>query len=216
MTAEVGGSALFAARFRECAARALLLPRRRPDRRQPLWQQRQRSAQLLQVASRYPSFPIVLETVRECLQDVFDVPGLVALQRDLAARRVRVVEVETPTPSPFARSLLFGYVAAFLYEGDSPLAERRAAALALDPTLLAELLGRGEGAAARAARPRRARPDRGRAAATAPERRARDLEGVADLLRMLGPITAADVAARSVDPAARPALAGRAGRRAAG
>ena len=140
---------MFAARFRECAARALLLPRRRPDRRQALWQQRQRSAQLLSVASQYASFPIILETVRECVQDVFDVPGLSALMREIASRKVRLVEVETPTPSPFARSLMFGYIAQFLYEGDSPLAERRAAALSLDPTLLAELLGRGEGAALR-------------------------------------------------------------------
>ncbi|MDO5696494.1 MAG: ATP-dependent helicase [Dermatophilus congolensis] len=141
VTSTVGGSALFASRFRECAGRALLLPRRRPDKRAALWQQRQRSAQLLQVASRYPEFPIVLEAVRECLQDVFDVPALTALMRDIAARRVRIVTVDTTSPSPFARSLLFGYVAQFLYEGDSPLAERRAAALALDPSLLAELLG---------------------------------------------------------------------------
>ncbi|MEO6142965.1 MAG: DEAD/DEAH box helicase, partial [Dermatophilaceae bacterium] len=149
VTTEIGGSALFAARFRECAARALLLPRRRPDRRQALWQQRQRSAQLLTVASQYASFPIILETVRECVQDVFDVPGLSTLMREIGSRKVRLVEVETPMPSPFARSLMFGYVAQFLYEGDSPLAERRAAALSLDPTLLAELLGRGEGAALR-------------------------------------------------------------------
>ncbi len=112
VTAELGGSALFAARFRECAARALLLPRRQPGRRSPLWQQRQRSASLLAVAAQYPQFPIVLETMRECLQDVFDVPGLVGLMRDLQARRVRFVDVETQTPSPFARSLLMGYVAA--------------------------------------------------------------------------------------------------------
>ena len=155
VTTEIGGSALFAARFRECASRALLLPRRRPDRRQPLWQQRQRAAQLLEVASQYASFPIVLETVRECVQDVFDVPGLTELMRDLDSRAVTLVDVESAQPSPFARSLMFGYVAQFLYEGDSPLAERRAAALSLDPTLLAELLGRGEGAvAARPARPR--------------------------------------------------------------
>ncbi|HEX7537811.1 MAG TPA: DEAD/DEAH box helicase, partial [Dermatophilaceae bacterium] len=119
VTTEIGGSALFAARFRECAARALLLPRRRPDRRQALWQQRQRSAQLLTVAAQYASFPIILETVRECVQDVFDVPGLSALMRQISSRAVSLVEVETPTPSPFARSLMFGYVAQFLYEGDS-------------------------------------------------------------------------------------------------
>ncbi|HTB54308.1 MAG TPA: helicase-related protein, partial [Trebonia sp.] len=141
ITAEVGGSALFASRFRECASRALLLPRRQPGRRTPLWQQRQRSAQLLEIASQYPGFPITLETVRECLQDVFDVPALTELLSDLAARRIRMVEVETATPSPFGKSLLFRYVGAFMYEGDAPLAERRAQALALDPALLAELLG---------------------------------------------------------------------------
>src|SRR6202044_3950278 len=104
VTAEVGGSSLFASRFRECAARALLLPRRSPGRRTPLWQQRQRSAQLLSVASQYGSFPVVLETMRECLQDVFDLPGLVSLMKDIADRAVRIVEVETPQPSPFARS----------------------------------------------------------------------------------------------------------------
>ncbi|HEY0697889.1 MAG TPA: helicase-related protein, partial [Micromonospora sp.] len=116
----VGGSAMFAARFRECAARALLLPRRDPRRRQPLWQQRQRAAQLLDVAREFADFPITLEAARECLRDVFDVPGLTAVMRELAGRRIRLVEVETPQPSPFARSLLFGYVGAFLYEGDSP------------------------------------------------------------------------------------------------
>ncbi|HEX4091159.1 MAG TPA: DEAD/DEAH box helicase, partial [Trebonia sp.] len=141
ITAEVGGSALFASRFRECAARALLLPRRQPGRRTPLWQQRQRSAQLLEIASQFPGFPITLETVRECLQDVFDVPALTEVLRDLAARRIQLVEVETAAPSPFGRSLLFRYVGAFMYEGDAPLAERRAQALALDPALLAELLG---------------------------------------------------------------------------
>ncbi|MGC1751943.1 MAG: DEAD/DEAH box helicase, partial [Trebonia sp.] len=141
ITAEVGGSALFASRFRECASRALLLPRRQPGRRTPLWQQRQRSAQLLEIASQYPGFPITLETVRECLQDVFDVPALTELLSDLAARRIRMVEVETATPSPFGKSLLFRYVGAFMYEGDAPLAERRAQALSLDTALLAELLG---------------------------------------------------------------------------
>jgi ATP-dependent Lhr-like helicase len=115
VTEQLGGSALFASRFRECAARSLLLPRRRPDRRQPLWQQRQRAAQLLEVASRFPSFPVILETVRECLQDVFDVPGLQQLMRDLGSGAVQLIEVTTEQPSPFARSLLFGYVAQFLY-----------------------------------------------------------------------------------------------------
>ncbi|GAB2680425.1 ATP-dependent helicase [Thalassiella azotivora] len=207
VTAELGGSALFSARFRECAARALLLPRRRPDRRQPLWQQRQRAAQLLEVASRYPSFPVVLETVREVLQDVFDVPGLVSLLRDLRARQVRVVDVTTQQPSPFARSLLFGYVAQFLYEGDSPLAERRAAALALDPSLLAELLGRGEGAAlADLLDPQAVLRTHGELQRLAEDRRARDAEDVADLLRVLGPLSTGEVAQRSLSD--EPAVAG--------
>ncbi|HZI98656.1 MAG TPA: DEAD/DEAH box helicase, partial [Actinomycetales bacterium] len=198
VTAQLGGSALFAARFRECAARALLLPRRRPDRRQPLWQQRQRAAQLLEVASRYPAFPIVLETVRECVQDVFDVPGLTELMRDLRSQKVRVVEVTTEQPSPFARSLLFGYIAQFLYEGDSPLAERRAAALSLDPGLLAELLGRGEGASlADLLDPEAIARTHGELQRLAEDRRARDAEGVADLLRWLGQLSTAEVTERS-------------------
>lgn len=196
VTAEVGESALFASRFRESAARALLLPRRHPGRRSPLWQQRQRAAQLLEVARKYPDFPIVLETVRECLQDVYDVPTLARLMTDVAQRRVRVLEAETARPSPFAASLLFGYVGAFMYEGDVPLAERRAAALSLDSTLLAELLGRVE---------LRELLDPDVIAATgrqlqhlSPDRAARDAEGVADLLRLLGPLTEDEIAARAV------------------
>ena len=198
MTEQIGGSALFASRFRECAGRALLLPRRRPGQRQPLWQQRQRSAQLLQVASGYPDFPIVLETVRECIQDVFDVPGLAELMRDIAARKIQVVEIESAQPSPFARSLMFGYVAQFLYEGDSPLAERRAAALALDPTLLSELLGRGEGAALRdLLDPAAVQRTELELQHLTPERAARHAEDVTDLLRVLGPLSTAEVAARA-------------------
>ena len=201
VTNELGGSALFASRFRECAARALLLPRRTPGKRQPLWQQRQRSAQLLEVASRYSTFPIVLETVRECLQDVFDVPGLSDLMRRIRARSVRVVEVTTQQPSPFARSMLFGYVAQFLYEGDSPLAERRAAALSLDPSLLAELLGRGDGASLRdlldVAALLRTEAELQR---LAPSRRAHTAEQVADLIRMIGPLSTDEVIARTSDP----------------
>ncbi|MGC0414727.1 ATP-dependent helicase [Embleya sp. AB8] len=197
VTAEVGGSALFASRFRECAARALLLPRRMPGRRTPLWQQRQRSAQLLAVASEYGSFPIVLETMRECLQDVFDVPGLTGLMRDIATRAVRIVEVTTTEPSPFARSLLFGYVAQFMYEGDSPLAERRAAALALDSRLLAELLGQAE--LRELLDPDVLARTEGELQRLAEDRRVRDAEGVADLLRLLGPLGTAEVAARSTD-----------------
>ena len=137
-------TSLFAARFRECAARALLLPRRRPDKRTPLWQQRQRAADLLAVAARYPSFPILLEASRECLQDVFDVPALRTVLTELRSRRVRVVSVDTAKASPFSQSLLFNWIAAYMYEGDAPLAERRAAALSLDRDLLRELLGAEE------------------------------------------------------------------------
>ena len=142
VTAEVGGSALFASRFRECAARSLLLPRRDPRRRTPLWQQRQRANQLLQVASEYGDFPVVLEAMRECLQDVFDVPGPGrADARPRPRARCGSSRSRRRAASPFARSLLFGYVGMFLYEGDAPLAERRAQALSLDSALLAELLG---------------------------------------------------------------------------
>ncbi|MHA3836715.1 ATP-dependent helicase [Terrabacter sp. AAH1] len=200
VTQEIGGSALFAARFRECAARALLLPRRRPDRRQPLWQQRQRAAQLLEVASQYPSFPIVLEAVRECVQDVFDVPGLVELMTDIRSRSVKVVDVESSQPSPFAKSLVFGYVAQYLYEGDSPLAERRAAALALDPSLLSELLGQGEALALRdLLDPEAVARTEAELQRLTPERGARDAEDVADLLRVLGPLSLRDVVARAAE-----------------
>jgi ATP-dependent Lhr-like helicase len=198
ITQEVGGSALFASRFRECASRALLLPRRQPGRRTPLWQQRQRSAQLLEIASRYPEFPIVLETVRECLQDVFDVPALTEVLRDLAARRVRMVEVETATPSPFGKSLLFRYIGAFMYEGDAPLAERRAQALALDPALLAELLGT-DGLRELLDPVIVAETERDLQCLSA-SRRCRDAEAVADLLRTSGPLTGEEVARRCADP----------------
>ncbi|MFC8431806.1 ATP-dependent helicase [Streptomyces sp. NPDC057253] len=198
VTDQVGGSALFASRFRECAARALLLPRRNPGKRTPLWQQRQRASQLLQVASEFGSFPIVLEAVRECLQDVFDVPGLVELMGDLESRKVRLVEVTTPEPSPFARSLLFGYVAQFLYEGDSPLAERRAAALSLDSRLLAELLGQAE---LRELLDAEVLTELERELQWLTEdRRVKDAEGVADLLRVLGPLTDAELAERGAEP----------------
>jgi ATP-dependent Lhr-like helicase len=207
VTAEIGGSALFAARFRECAARALLLPRRRPDRRQPLWQQRQRAAQLLQVASQYPSFPIVLETIRECLQDVFDVPSLVVLMGDIRSRAVTVVDVESAQPSPFARSLVFGYVAQYLYEGDSPLAERRAAALALDPSLLSELLGQGEALALRdLLDPQAVARTEAELQRLTPERAARDDEDLADLLRVLGPLSMTDLLARVAEGFGPPAV----------
>jgi ATP-dependent Lhr-like helicase len=191
---QVGGSALFASRFRECAARALLLPRRHPGRRTPLWQQRQRSAQLLGVASQYGSFPVVLEAVREVLQDVFDVPGLVELMRDVEQRRVRVVEVETARPSPFAQQLLFGYVGQFMYEGDSPLAERRAQALSLDPALLAELLGQTE--LRELLDPDALEELERELQRLVPDRHARDAEGTADLLRVLGGLSTAEAQER--------------------
>ncbi|MFI6325860.1 ATP-dependent helicase [Nonomuraea sp. NPDC050556] len=197
VTEELGGSALFASRFRECAGRSLLLPRRTPGKRTPLWQQRQRAAHLLGVASQYASFPVVLETMRECLQDVFDVPGLVQLMRDIAARRVRVVEVETSQASPFAASLLFHYIGAFMYEGDAPLAERRAQALALDTSLLAELLGQAD---LRELLDPDVIADAERELARL-DRPLRDLEDLSDLLRSHGPLLAADVSVRSGDPA---------------
>lgn len=194
VTDEVGGSALFASRFRECAARALLLPRLNPNRRSPLWQQRQRSAQLLEVARRHPSFPIILETLREVLQDVYDLPALLRVARQIGERRIRLVETTTSQPSPYARDLLFGYVGAFMYEGDSPLAERRAAALSVDPALLSELLGKVE--MRELLDPEVIAQFEREAQRLDPDRRARGVEGVADLLRLLGPLDATEVAAR--------------------
>ncbi len=141
---EVGETALYGARFRENAARALLIPRRRPGERTPLWQQRLKAQSLLQVARKYPAFPIVLETYRECLQDVFDLPSLKRLLHGLRTRQIDVVDVETPSASPYSASLLFDYVATYMYEDDTPPAERRAQALSLDRDLLRELLGQEE------------------------------------------------------------------------
>jgi len=191
----VGSSALFASRFRECAARALLLPRRDPGKRAPLWQQRQRSASLLDVARPYPQFPIMLEAARECLQDVYDLPALVDLMGGLENRRVQIREVETPEPSPFARSLLFGYIAQFMYDTDAPLAERRATALSLDQSLLSELMGSISlrellDADVTAEVSQRLQGLDG-------EHLLRDAEDVADALRRLGPLTRAELAART-------------------
>ncbi|MEN0127856.1 MAG: ATP-dependent helicase [Brevundimonas sp.] len=195
--AELGSSAMFGARFREAASRALLLPRRRPDRRQPLWQQRQRSAQLLAVAAQFPDFPILLEAVRECLQDDFDTAALTDLMRDVSTGRVRVVEVTTRQPSPFAQTLLFGYTAQFLYDGDAPLAERRAAALTLDPTLLAELLGQGgESQLADLLDPDQVLATELEISGRAPERQAGTIEQLADAIRRHGPLTADELAER--------------------
>ena len=144
VTRALAGTSLFAARFRECAARALLLPRRGPQKRTPLWAQRKRAHDLLAVASQHPSFPIVLETYRECLRDVFDLPGLVDILRDVEARRIRVVDTSARVSSPFASSVLFAYVANFIYDADAPLAERRAQALTIDHAQLRELLGEAD------------------------------------------------------------------------
>ncbi|HUR47904.1 MAG TPA: DEAD/DEAH box helicase [Acidimicrobiales bacterium] len=195
VTTEVGNSAIFAARFRENAARALLLPRRRPGSRTPLWQQRQRAADLLAVAARYGAFPIILETYRECLRDVFDLPALRSLMSDIRSRAVRVTQLDVPSPSPFASSLAFSYVASFMYEGDAPLAERRAQALTLDRRMLAQLVGADE---------LRELIDEAALAALEAElqalderRWAHDLDSAHDLLRRLGDLSDEELAARS-------------------
>ena len=195
IVSQLPNTAMFASRFRECAGRALLLPRRRPDQRTPLWQQRQRSADLLRVASHHPTFPILLEATRECVNDVFDVPALREVLTDLRSRRVRLVPVETRQASPFAQSLLFGWIAIYMYEGDAPAAERRAAALALDRDLLRDLLGAEE---------LRDLIDPAVLADLELElqrlvdgRRARDADEVHDLLRLLGPLSRDDLDLRT-------------------
>jgi ATP-dependent Lhr-like helicase len=199
VVASLPQTALFSARFRECAARALLLPRRRPDQRTPLWQQRQRAADLLAVAAKFPTFPILLEATRECLQDVFDVPALREVLGQLRSRAVRLVSVDTTKPSPMAQSLLFNWIAAYMYEGDAPLAERRAAALALDRDLLRDLLGAEE---------LRELLDPGVLADVELDlqrlsdgRRARSADELHDVLRVLGDLTAAEADLRSESPA---------------
>ncbi|MEA2685678.1 MAG: ATP-dependent helicase Lhr and Lhr-like helicase, partial [Actinomycetota bacterium] len=192
---ELANSALFASRFRENAARALLLPRRRPGQRTPLWQMRQRSADLLAVASKHGEFPILLETYRECLRDVFDLPALTEILAGIRSRTVRLVSVETASPSPFAASLAFAYVANFLYDGDAPLAERRAQALTLDRAMLADLLGAEE---------LRELVDPGALAALEDQLQAlderfwaRSADEASDLLRRLGDLTRDELRARS-------------------
>ena len=191
-------TALFSSRFRECAGRALLLPRRRPDQRTPLWQQRQRAADLLAVAAKFPTFPILLEATRECLQDVFDVPALREVLGQLRSRAVRLVSVDTAKPSPMAQSLLFNWIAAYMYEGDAPLAERRAAALALDRDLLRDLLGAEE---------LRELLDPGVLADVELDlqrlsdgRRARNADELHDVLRTVGDLTAAEIDLRCDSP----------------
>lgn len=202
VTDSVADSALFGSRFRENAARALLLPRRNPGKRTPLWQQRQRAAQLLDVARKYPEFPILLETARECLQDVYDLPALLQVHRALESRGIALMEVETDAPSPFARTLLFEYVAEHLYDADAPAAERRAAALALDPAMLAELLGTT--GLRELLDPAVLTQTLARLQRTGERYRASGVEGTADLLRQLGPLSARELAERlrpeSVEP----------------
>ena len=197
---QVANSALFASRFRENAARALLLPRRRPGTRTPLWQQRQRAADLLAVASRYGSFPILVETYRECLSDVFDLDALREILGGIASREIAVHGIETPKASPFASSLLFDYVAAYMYDGDAPLAERRAGALTLDRDLLRELLGQEE---LRELLDPDALADLELSLqALIEERYATTLDQVHDLLRRLGDLSADEVGARTAGGAA--------------
>jgi ATP-dependent helicase Lhr and Lhr-like helicase len=196
--AELAHTALFAAKFREAAGRALLLPKRRPGQRAPLWQQRKRAYDLLAVASRFPAFPMLLEAYRECLRDVFDLPALVELLRDVRARRLRTVTADTRTPSPFAASLLFGFVANFIYDGDAPLAERRAQALAIDQAQLRELLGEAE---LRELLDAGAMADlEARLQHLPPELHVRSADGLADLLLRLGDLSRAEIARRVAAP----------------
>jgi ATP-dependent helicase Lhr and Lhr-like helicase len=192
---QLGATALFAAKFRENAARSLLLPKRRAGQRAPLWQQRKRSADLLAVASRYGSFPVLLETYRECLRDFFDMPALASTLADVRSRAIRVATVDSDVPSPFAASLLFSYVASFLYDGDAPLAERRAQALAVDQSQLRELVGDAEmrelldAESMEAIERHLQRLD--------PKYQARSIDGVHDMLLGLGDLTAVEIAART-------------------
>jgi ATP-dependent Lhr-like helicase len=198
LIAEVGDSALFTARFRESAARSLLLPKRRPGSRTPLWLQRRKAADLLEVTRRFGSFPVMLETYREILQDHFDLPALRSVLEDIEQRRTRVVETDVTHPSPFAGSLMFDFIASFMYEYDAPVAEKRAAALTLDRSLLAEILGEPE--------------FRDLLDATVIDEVERDLQGLSeerrarspdqlhDLLRGLGPLTVDQIVSRSGDP----------------
>jgi ATP-dependent Lhr-like helicase len=197
---QLGATALFAAKFRENAARSLLLPKRRPGMRAPLWQQRKKAADLLAVASRYGSFPVVLETYRECLRDFFDMPALVATLGDVRSRKIRVVTVDSEKPSPFAASLLFSYVASFLYDGDAPLAERRAQALAVDQAQLRELIGDAElrelldADAIDEVERQLQRLD--------PAYRAKSADAVHDMLLSLGDLTPEELTARTATPEA--------------
>ncbi len=193
---EVENSAVFAARFREAASRALILGSSTPGQRSPLWQQRLRAASLLEVASKYSDFPIILEALREVLQDVYDVDALTLLMSQLQARRLSMVEVETQTPSPYARSLLFGYVGEFMYAGDTPAGERRIAALSVDPEVLRELLG--EVALKDLLEPQAIEDVTAELQRTKDGWRVRGVPGLVDLLRSLGPLTESEMLERFV------------------
>ena len=195
VTEQLADTALFAGLFRENAVRALLMPRRRGNKRQPLWAQRLKAQQLLATVQRHPAFPIVLETYRQCLSDVFDLPGLKGLLADIRTRRVQVVDVETPSASPFARSLVFAYVATYIYEQDAPIAERKAQALTLDRNLLNELLGQAE--LRELIDPEVLATLEAELQHFAGHRHARDKETLHDLLRRLGDMTEAELQARS-------------------
>src|SRR5579863_9803410 len=195
---QLGSTALFAGRFREAAGRALLLPRCRPDMRSPLWQLRKRSYDLLSVASRYPSFPLLLESYRECLRDVFDMPALVETLRAVEQRQLRVHTVETRKPSPFASSLLFSYVANFVYDGDAPLAERRAQALTIDQDQLREILGEADLRELLA--PEAIAEVEEVAQCLAENYRARSLDGIHDLCLKLGDLSRDELARRLAPP----------------
>ncbi len=206
VTEQLADTALFAALFRENAARALLLPRRRAQGRQPLWAQRLRAQALLATVRRYPSFPIVIETYRQALGDVFDLPGLKDVLAAVQSRGIRVHEVETPRASPFARSLVFAYVAAYLYEQDAPLPERRAQALTLDRGLLAELLGQAE--LRELIDPRVLADLEDELQHRTPERRARDPDELHDLLRRLGDLSEPELADRCLASASPDPVSG--------
>ncbi|WP_318389757.1 ATP-dependent helicase [Enterobacter sp.] len=191
----VGNSALFAARFRECASRALLLPRRSPGKRSPLWQQRLRASQLLAVAREYADFPVLLETARECLQDVYDLPALHRLMERVQQGEIQLCDVNTQTPSPFAAPLLFGYVAEFMYASDAPLAERQASMLALDSSLLGELLGQTD--ISELLDPAVVMQVEEELQHRAAGRQAVGMEGLVDLLRDLGPLSETEIMLRT-------------------
>ncbi|HSD88343.1 MAG TPA: DEAD/DEAH box helicase, partial [Kofleriaceae bacterium] len=201
---ELARSSVFASHFRENAARALLLPRRRPGQRTPLWAQRLKAQQLMGVALRFPAFPITLETYREVLRDVFDLPALVDVLRQIRSREIRIEPAITEAASPFARSLVFDYVAAFLYEGDAPLAERKAQALTLDRNLLRELIGGGE--LRDLLDPEVLAEVEAELQQLVEGRKARDIDEIHDLLRRLGDLSTDEIIARSDIPDPRPAI----------